>query len=202
VPTPQRIERVKRLLALRQPDLRVVLEGVAIAHNASAVIRTCDAAGILHLDLVSPNPDLLGINKAISTRAEKWVDVHIHESIKTCLLPLREKGFKVAVTHLDKDAISYTDLDYTQPLAVVFGSESEGVSRETLALADLRVQIPMLGMVQSLNLSVSVGVILYEAMKQRQTRGFYDRRRLSDDEFETYLRKWLSAGQSEDDLID
>jgi len=202
VPTPQRIERVKRLLALRQPDLRVVLEGVAIAHNASAVIRTCDAAGILHLDLVSPNPDLLGINKAISTRAEKWVDVHIHESIKTCLLPLREKGFKVAVTHLDKDAISYTDLDYTQPLAVVFGSESEGVSRETLALADLRVQIPMLGMVQSLNLSVSVGVILYEAMKQRRARGFYDRRRLSDDEFETYLRKWLSAGQSEDDLID
>jgi tRNA (guanosine-2'-O-)-methyltransferase len=202
VPTPQRIERVKRLLALRQPDLRVVLEGVAIAHNASAVIRTCDAAGILHLDLVSPNPDLLGINKAISTRAEKWVDVHIHESIKTCLLPLREKGFKVAVTHLDKDAISYTDLDYTQPLAVVFGSESEGVSRETLELADLRVQIPMLGMVQSLNLSVSVGVILYEAMKQRRARGFYDRRRLSDDEFETYLRKWLSAGQLEDDLID
>jgi len=202
VPTPQRIERVKRLLALRQPDLRVVLEGVAIAHNASAVIRTCDAAGILHLDLVSPNPDLLGINKAISTRAEKWVDVHIHESIKTCLLPLRKKGFKVAVTHLDKDAISYTDLDYTQPLAVVFGSESEGVSRETLELADLRVQIPMLGMVQSLNLSVSVGVILYEAMKQRRARGLYDRRRLSDDEFETYLRKWLSAGQSEDDLND
>ena len=202
MPTPQRIERVKRLLALRQPDLRVVLEGVAIAHNASAVIRTCDAAGILHLDLVSPNPDLLGINKAISTRAEKWVDVHIHESIKTCLLSLREKGFKVAVTHLDKDAISYADLDYTQPLAVVFGSESEGVSRETLELADLRVQIPMLGMVQSLNLSVSVGVILYEAMKQRRARGFYDRRRLSDDEFETYLRKWLSAGQLEDDLID
>jgi len=202
VPTPQRIERVKRLLALRQPDLRVVLEGVAIAHNASAVIRTCDAAGILHLDLVSPNPELLGINKAISTRAEKWVDVHIHKSIGDCLVPLKEKGFKVAVTHLDKDAISYTDLDYTQPLALVFGSESEGVSPETLELADLRVQIPMLGMVQSLNLSVSVGVILYEAMKQRRARGFYDRRRLSKQEFETYLRKWLSSGQSKDDPMD
>jgi tRNA (guanosine-2'-O-)-methyltransferase len=202
VPTLQRIERVERLLALRQPDLRVVLEGVAIAHNASAVIRTCDAAGILHLDLVSPNPELLGINKAISTRAEKWVDVHIHKSIGDCLLPLKEKGFKVAVTHLDKDAISYTDLDYTQPLAVVFGSESEGVSRETLELADLRVRIPMLGMVQSLNLSVSVGVILYEAMKQRRARGFFDRRRLSDEEFETYLRKWLSPGQSKEEPTD
>jgi tRNA (guanosine-2'-O-)-methyltransferase len=202
VPTPQRIERIKRLLALRQPDLRVVLEGVAIAHNASAVIRTCDAAGVLHLDLVSPNPDLLGINKAISTRAEKWVDVHIHRSIGDCLLPLREKGFKVAVTHLDREAIPYTGLDYTQPLAIVFGSESEGVSQETLELADLRVQIPMLGMVQSLNLSVSVGVILYEAMKQRRARGYYDRRRLGDEEFETYLRKWLSAGGENDDRTD
>lgn len=202
MPTPQRIERVKRLLALRQPDLRVVLEGVAIAHNASAVIRTCDAAGVLHLDLVSPNPDLLGINKAISTRAEKWVDVHIHDSISTCLPPLKEKGFKVVVTHLDKDAMSYTDLDYTHPLALVFGSESEGVSQEALELADLRIQIPMLGMVQSLNLSVSVGVILYEAMKQRRASGFYDRRRLGDEEFETYLRKWLSAGPEKDDRID
>lgn len=202
MPTPQRTERVKRLLALRQPDLRVVLEGVAIAHNASAVIRTCDAAGILHLDLVSPNPELLAINKAISTRAEKWVDVHIHESISACLLPLREKGFKVAVTHLDRDAIAYTDLDYTKPLAVVFGSESEGVSRETLELADLKIQIPMLGMVQSLNLSVSVGIILYEAMKQRRAAGFYDRRRLSDEEFETYLRKWLSADQPKEGPIE
>jgi len=202
VPTPQRIKRIKRLLALRQPDLRVVLEGVAIAHNASAVVRTCDAAGILHLDIVSPNPDLLGINKAISTRAEKWVDVHIHGSIGDCLLPLREKGFKVAVTHLDKAAVSYTDLDYTQPLAIVFGSEAEGVSQEALELADLRVQIPMLGMVQSLNLSVSVGVILYEAMKQRRACGFYDRRRLGEEDFQTYLRKWLSADRENDDRTD
>ena len=202
MPTPQRIERVKRLLALRQPDLRVVLEGVAIAHNASAVIRTCDAAGVLHLDLVSPNPDLLGINKAISTRAEKWVDIHIHGSIGECLLPLKKKGFRVAVTHLDKNSIPYTDLDYTQPLVLVFGSESEGVSREALELSDLRVQIPMLGMVQSLNLSVSVGIILYEAMKQRRVRGYYDRRRLGDEEFETYLRKWLPAGHENDEQID
>jgi tRNA (guanosine-2'-O-)-methyltransferase len=198
VPTALRIERVKRLLSLRQPDLRVVLEGVAIAHNASAVIRTCDAAGILHLDLVSPNPDLLVINKAISTRAEKWLDVHIHESIERSLLPLKEKGFQVAVTHLGQEAIAYTDLDYSLPLAIVFGSESGGVSPQALKLADHRIRIPMLGMVQSLNLSVSVGIILFEALKQRRARGFYDRRRLSDAEFDRYLRKWLAAeGENE-----
>jgi tRNA (guanosine-2'-O-)-methyltransferase len=162
------------------------------------VIRTCDAAGILHLDLVSPNPDLLGINKAISTRAEKWLDVHIHESLEACLLPLKEKGFQVAVTHLGQAAVDYTEMDYCVPLVIVFGSESEGVSSEALKLSDHRIRIPMLGMVQSLNLSVSVGVILFEALKQRRAGGFYDRRRLSDEEFEHYLRKWLDAeGENE-----
>jgi tRNA (guanosine-2'-O-)-methyltransferase len=196
VPTPERVERVRRLLSLRQPDLRVVLEGVAIAHNASAVIRTCDAAGILHLDFVSPNPDLLGINKAISTRAEKWVDTRIHASIADCLLPLKKGGLEVAVTHLGKEAVDYTELDYTRPLAVVFGSESEGVSADALALADYRIRIPMLGMVQSLNLSVSVGIILFEAIKQRRARGFYENRRLTDEEFDRYLEKWLSGREN------
>jgi tRNA (guanosine-2'-O-)-methyltransferase len=199
VPTARRTERVKRLLSLRQPDLRVVLEGVAIAHNASAVIRTCDAAGILHLDLVSPNPDLLGINRAISTRAEKWLDVRIHRSLEACLLPLKEKGFQVAVTHLGEEAVEYIDLDYTLPLAIVFGSESEGVSPEALKLADHRIRIPMLGMVQSLNLSVSVGVILFEARKQRRAGGFYKRRRLGDEEFDRYLKKWLSDDKVDED---
>lgn len=198
MPTARRIERVKRLLSLRQPDLRVVLEGVAIAHNASAVIRTCDAAGVLHLDLVSPNPDLLGINKAISTKAEKWIEVRIHRSLEACLFPLKKRGFKVAVTHLGENAVDYTEMDYSIPLAIVFGSESEGVSPEALKLADHSIRIPMLGMVQSLNLSVSVGIILFEALKQRRALGFYKRRRLSDEEFERYLQKWLaSAGENE-----
>lgn len=193
MPTSRRIEKVKGLLSLRQPDLRVVLEGVAIAHNASAVIRTCDAAGVLHLDIISPSPELLTVNKAISTRAEKWVETRVHATVEECLLPLKKKGFRVAVTHLEQDALPYTELDYAQPLALVFGNESEGVSPEALTLADYKIKIPMLGMVQSLNLSVSVGIILYEALRQRQGRGFFKHRRLSDEEFESYLKKWLSS---------
>lgn len=201
MPTSQRIEKVKRLLSLRQPDLRVVLEGVTIAHNASAVMRTCDAAGVLHVDIISPGPELLTINRAISTRAEKWVETRVHAAVGECLLPLKTKGFKVAVTHLGKDALPYTELDYTQPLALVFGNESEGVSPDALALADFKIKIPMLGMVQSLNLSVAVGIILYEALKQRWTKGFFKQARLSNEEFETCLQKWLSSsteGQAQD----
>jgi tRNA (guanosine-2'-O-)-methyltransferase len=193
VPTRQRIEKIKRLLSQRQPDLRVVLEGVAIAHNASAVIRTCDAAGVLHLHLVSPNPEFIHVNKAISMRAEKWVEIHLHRSLAECLGPLRRDGLKIAVTHLGRGAAAYTELEYAQPLAIVFGSEAEGVSREALDLADYRVQVPMFGMVQSLNLSVSVGIVLFEAVRQRLERGYYRRRLLSDKDYEAYLRKWLSG---------
>jgi tRNA (guanosine-2'-O-)-methyltransferase len=191
VPTPERTERVEKVLSLRQPDLRVVLEGVTIAHNASAVIRTCDAAGILHLDLISPNPELLRFNEAITTRADKWLEIAAHGSPAECLAPLKEAGFTIIATHLQKEAVPYTDIDYTRPLALVFGSESEGISAESLAFADKVVRIPMLGMVQSLNLSVSVAVILYEALRQRAARGFLDKARLPAAEFDRLKKKWL-----------
>lgn len=185
------------MLSLRQPDLRVVLEGVTIAHNASAVIRTCDAAGVLYLDIVSPDPGAVAFNRAISTRAERWVETRVYASLTECLRPLKEKGFRVAVTHLGKDALDYTELDYTKPLALVFGSESSGVSKEALGWADYKIKVPMLGMVQSLNLSVAVAVILYEAVRQRSKRGFYEKPRLSEEQFEFYFQKWLSRREDE-----
>ncbi|MBM3306200.1 MAG: RNA methyltransferase [Candidatus Aminicenantes bacterium] len=191
MPTPERIEKVDRVLAFRQPDLRVVLEGVTIAHNASAVMRTCDAAGILHLDLVSPSPELLHFNEAISTGAHKWLEIGVHGTPAACLLPLREAGFQVLATHLRKDSAPYTEIDFARPTAVVFGSEGTGISEEALAFADRVVRIPMLGMVQSLNLSVSVAVILYEALRQRSEKGYFEAPRLTAEELARLRHMWL-----------
>jgi tRNA (guanosine-2'-O-)-methyltransferase len=153
VPTKERIQKVKRVLSLRQPDLRVVLEEVTNTHNASAVVRTCDAAGILYMDIISSSGDAFPVNEAISTRAEKWLHFSYYRSTKECLSQLKQKGFKIAVTYLGEEAIPYTDIDYTQPLGVVFGNESEGISKEARNLADYVIKIPMIGMAQSLNLS-------------------------------------------------
>lgn len=191
MPTKERIEKVKKVLSLRQPDLRVVLEEVKNTHNASAVIRTCDAAGILDVDIISSSQERFPINEAISTRAEKWLQFHHYTSTTACLNHLKKKGFKIAATHLKKKALPHTSLDYTQPLAIVFGNEAEGISKEALRMADYVIKIPMIGMAQSLNLSVSVGIILYEALKQRQEKGFYKKRRLSSQEFKAYMKKWL-----------
>jgi tRNA (guanosine-2'-O-)-methyltransferase len=195
MPTLERIAKVERVLSSRQADLRVVLEGVTIAHNASAVVRTCDAAGILSLDLVSPNPELLRFNEAISTRADKWLEIGVHPSPADCLAPLKKAGFEIVATHLQKDAVPYTAVDFARPIALVFGSESEGISDESLAFADKIVRIPMLGMVQSLNLSVSVAVILYEALRQRAEKGYLDRARLPGEEFERLKKRWLNLSE-------
>lgn len=191
MPTKERIEKVKQVLSLRQPDLRVVLEDVTNTHNASAVVRTCDAAGVLYLDIISSSGDPFPVNEAISTRAEKWLHFSHYLSTKECLYHLKQKGFMIAATHLEETSIPHTDLDYTQPIAVVFGNESEGISEEARNLADYVIRIPMFGMAQSLNLSVSVGIILYEALKQRMAEDFYQKIRLSPTEFNTFMKSWL-----------
>jgi len=195
VATDRRIARVEAVLAARQPDLRVVLEGVTIAHNASAVIRTCDAAGVLYLDLISPNPELVELNEAITTRTEKWLEIGVYGSASECLSRLKERGFAIVATRLAEDAVPYTEVDFGKPTAIVFGSESDGISDEALAFADRVVLIPMAGMVQSLNLSVSVGIVLYEALRQRRALGRSETSRLSPAEFQAFRERWLKGAK-------
>ncbi|MGD9347368.1 MAG: RNA methyltransferase [Candidatus Aminicenantes bacterium] len=191
MPTKERTAKAKKVLSHRQPDLRVALEDVTNTHNASAVVRTCDAAGIMYLEIISSSGDEFPVNRAISTRAEKWLKFNYYSSTSECLKHLKNEGFTIASTHLGKEAVPYTSLDYTKPTAIVFGNESEGISKEARSLSDHVIKIPMVGMVQSLNLSVSVGIILYEALKQRQHKGFHSRSRLSSKEFQSFLKQWL-----------
>lgn len=193
MPTKERIQKVKRVLSLRHPDLRIVLEDVTNTHNASAVVRTCDAAGILYLDIISSSGEPFPVNEAISTRAEKWLHFSHFRSTEECLSQLKKKGFKIAATYLGDESIPYTAIDYTQPLAVVLGNESEGISEKARDLADFNIKIPMIGMAQSLNLSVSVGIILYEALKQRMEKGFHKENRLSQKEFKSFMKTWLNS---------
>ncbi len=197
MPTKERTKKAKQVLSLRQPDLRVALEEVTNTHNASAVVRTCDAAGIMYVEIISASGEPFPVNRAISTRAEKWLRFNYYSSTSECLKHLKDEGFTIAATHLDEEAIPYTSLDYTEPTVIVFGNESEGISEEALKLSDHVIKIPMVGMVQSLNLSVSVGIILYEAMKQRQDKGYYANSRLSSDEFQSFLNQWLKLPNQE-----
>ncbi|MFO7981339.1 MAG: RNA methyltransferase [Candidatus Aminicenantes bacterium] len=191
MPTKKRKKRIDDVLSRRQPDLRVVLEDITNTHNASAVARTCDAAGILYIDIIYSSPEPFPINESISTKAEKWLQFNHFSSTKECFLFLKKKKYKIASTHLGPDALPYNSIDYTQPIALVFGNEKEGVSDQALKLSDYLIQIPMFGMVQSLNLSVSAGIILYEACQQRMKKGWYDKSRLTEKTFKKFWNEWL-----------
>jgi tRNA (guanosine-2'-O-)-methyltransferase len=82
-------------------------------------------------------------------------------------------------------------VDYTQPVALALGTELFGVSEATLAVADTQVKIPMMGVTQSLNVSVACAVVLFAALQQRQAAGLYDRCRLHQDELARQRFEWL-----------
>jgi tRNA (guanosine-2'-O-)-methyltransferase len=189
--TPRRRQRMIDVLTRRQPDLTVVLENVHDPHNISAVLRSCEAVGIGEVHLIYTVEERPKLSRVVSAGTLRWLDVVNHRSIEECYAALRERGFTIYATHLDDNRLELFDLDLTQPSALVFGNEQRGVSPEAVAAADATMIIPMMGMVQSLNISVACAVTLYEALRQRRAAGYYEQARLSAGEIDSRLTAWL-----------
>ena len=115
---------------------------------------------------------------------------------------MRAQGLAIYATHLSAASVELYDLDLTLPCAFVFGNESRGVSAAALAGADAAVIIPMLGMVESLNVSVACSVTLYEALRQRRAAGLYAAARLPPAELEARLRGWLEREGRDPELAE
>ena len=181
------------MLARRQPDLTVVLENVHDPHNVSAILRSCDGVGVLRAHAVysieEPPPGAFA--RQTSASAAKWVEVERHGSLADCYVRLREEGFSILVTSIGPDSRHLYDWDLRQPIALVFGNEMRGVSKEARDIADGAIQIPMAGMVQSLNVSVACAVCLYEAYRQRTAAGDYECPKLDLDRLQALEEDWL-----------
>lgn len=194
--TERRRQRIFDVLSHRQPDLTVLAEDVYKPHNLSAILRSCDAVGIGEVHAVKPTGGVATYN-ATSASAEKWVDLVVHESIGAAASQLKQRGYTLYAAHLSGEAVDYRDVDYTRPCAVLLGNEKSGVSPEAADLARQHVIIPMLGMVQSLNVSVAAAVILFEAQRQRRAAGMYEAPRLSPQETRDIALRWLSRADAE-----
>ena len=191
--TTRRHQRIRSVVAKRQPTITIVLEDVHDAHNASAVLRSCDAIGVLdiHLVYVHDPPPRKAFHQGTSASAAKWIDAQFHESIESCYRTLRESGHWIFATALKRTSIDIYRVDLTQPIALVFGNEMRGVSAEAVDLADGCIHIPMQGMVESLNISVACAVTLYEVMRQRREAGMYDAPQLDAARLAQLESAWL-----------
>ncbi|MEJ2521812.1 MAG: tRNA (guanosine(18)-2'-O)-methyltransferase TrmH [Gammaproteobacteria bacterium] len=187
--TPERFAKLRRVMAGRQPDLTILAENVHKSHNIAAIIRTCDAVGILDAHAVSETGEMRR-HHMVSGGSRRWVPVHFHPSVRGALDALRGQGFRILAAHQSDTATDYREMDYTAPTAILLGSELVGVSESAAADADGHVMIPMEGMVESLNVSVAAALILYEARRQRRAAGMYDKSRVDPQLARDRLFEW------------
>ena len=187
--TPERYEKLKQGLALRQPDLTVLLEGITKPHNLAAIMRNCDAVAALEVNAVAERGALKRRPKA-AAGSRRWIKTRLHESSQTAFAALRQTGHQLVVAHPATDSIPFAEFDYTKPTAIVFGTELHGLSDYAIEHADAAIHIPMLGMCESFNVSVSAALILYEAKRQREAAGLYQQCRLDEETYKTTLFEW------------
>ncbi len=171
--TPEREQKIKAVISRRQEGI-IVLEDIHDPHNAAAVLRSCDAFGFQKVCFITEqekrfNPRRVG--KLSSASASKWLDLEYFKSTKACISSLKRRGFHVIATALDEKATPLARLDLSSPkIALMFGNEHRGLSKEALRLAHETVYMPMVGFVQSLNLSVTAAILLYETTRQRSQK--------------------------------
>ena len=176
--TPERLARINTMLDKRQPDLTICMEGLHKSHNLAAVVRTCDAIGVSDVHAVWKS-EAAEVRGGSAAGSQNWIDVHNYHKTADAIAALKAQGMQILVTNLSDTAVNFTEIDYTKPTAIILGQEKFGTSDIALELADQDIMIPMVGMVQSLNVSVACSVVLYEAQRQRQLAGMYDQPRLS-----------------------
>ena len=167
----------------------MLAEDVHKPHNLSAIIRTCDAVGIFAVHAVNRHSHTPTFSQ-VAQGSEKWVNLNFHADIQTAIEHLQQNNHKVYAAHLSDIAVDYRQIDYTQPTAILLGTERWGVTPEAAELVDGHIVIPMQGMVQSLNVSVANAVILFEAQRQRMEAGMYDRVRLDPETYNKVIFEW------------
>ena len=151
--------------------LLIMLDGLTDVRNFGAIARTCECAGVDAI--IIPNKNSVSVNAdAIKTSAGALHTLPVcrEANLRNTIKFLKDSGFKI-IAATEKGDYDYTKADYEGTTCIIMGAEDTGVSYDNLALCDEWVKIPMLGTIESLNVSVAAGVLIYEAIKQR---GFGD----------------------------
>ena len=174
--TIARLNKIRSVVSRRQQGI-IVVEDIHDPHNAQALVRTAEAFGFQQVyfifDQEKPfNPKKIG--QSSSASANKWLDFKIFKSTSVCYSQLHRQGYQIYATVLDDQSLSLFKTKFTCPkIALVFGNEHRGLSARAVRLADQRIYIPMLGFVQSLNLSVTAAIFIAEVTRQRRNHKKY-----------------------------
>jgi tRNA (guanosine-2'-O-)-methyltransferase len=190
----KRLQRFEQVLEKRLSHLHIVLENLFQAHNASAVLRSCDCFGVQNVHFIE-NHNRMRISDDVAMGSSQWLTVRRYKeqanNTRATLQSLKAQGFKIIATSPHKDEHTLKSLPLDQKVALVFGTEQEGISQEVMEEADGFVSIPMMGFTESFNVSVCAALCMYEL--STRIRSEVPSPYLSDQEKAEVRLQWISA---------
>ncbi len=201
---PERIATMRRVLAERTRYLSVVIEDIYQPHNASAVLRTCDCFGIQDVHIVE-NRNAYRVNPGVELGTAQWLTLHRYNgepnNTPAAIDGLRSAGYRIVATTPHTDQRSLDDFEVgAGPVALLFGNEPDGLSEAALNLADEHLVIPMVGFVESFNISVSAAIILHTLSGRLRSSGIAYH--ISPDESDELLLQWLRKSIGRADALE
>ena len=201
--TKQRYSRLEETLTQRTRYVTVLLEDIYQSQNASAVLRTCECFGVQDVHVVE-NYNQYNINPMVVKGSDQWLSINKynasdHNSVETVNL-LKSRGYRIVATSLCDESVDLHDFDLSAgKCAIVFGNEHQGVSKEILEEADVHLKIPMCGFTQSLNISVSAGIVLSGLMHRLKRSNI--KWELTEAEKEILRVEWLKCSVKNSRLL-
>jgi len=202
--TEERLNRFNEVLVNRTRYITVVLEELYQQHNASAVLRTCDCFGIQDVHVIEGKNKFI-VNDSIALGASKWLSIRKYKmdefNIGQAISELKKRNYRIVATVPDSEAVSLDEFDlHKGKIALLFGSELNGLSAESKSYADEFLYIPMSGFTESFNISVSAGIILH-FLSQQLYKSVLEWR-LSDEEKDELILNWLKESVRSSDLLE
>jgi len=193
--TENRLNRIEEVLAERTRYLTVALEDIYQSQNASAVLRSCECFGIQNIHIIE-NYNPYSINPMVLKGSDKWLSIHRYnqtdDNTANFVDRLKSEGYRIIATSLGESSTLLKDFDIERgKCAIVFGNEHQGVSKYMMEQADEYLKIPIRGFTQSLNISVSAGIIISHMIEnlRNSSVGW----QLTDTEKDILRAEWLQC---------
>lgn len=198
----RRIQRLNEVLDERTNHLSIVLEDVYQSHNFSAVLRSADIFGVQTVNFIE-NKHEYKISEDVAMGATQWLDLNRYQAgtnnTKACLTDLKAKGYRIVATSLQKNSITLEELNIEKPIALVFGTELTGISKDVEEMADDFVKLPMYGFTESFNISVCAALCMYQLTTR--IRKEISNYKLTAAEREIIYLEWLKTSVKKSDLV-
>ena len=185
--TENKQQKMAAALEQRTRHLTVMLEDIYQPHNASACLRSCDCLGVQDVHIVE-HRNVYRPNNGVALGSSKWLSLYRYHNTQPCIETLKARGYQLVATTPNLDGHDLASLPIDRPVALLMGTEEEGLSETALAAADLTLRLPMYGFTQSFNISVTVAIAVSRLIERIRAEGI--EWGISDEEKQQLTLEW------------